>query len=177
MTEKQTIDINKSRMCTAYISRTNVTDKDFNILLQILFDNSDEFILISREDIIKNANQEIVLNQLSPYLIDIRKQFSWANTELYIEENTIPATVYYYKSTSEALKIIINSTNGLFDWVQPNFPEDLSFRYKGKYIFTSTTHEKEFTFIDNKLNEVFLTNRNKLKNIKVDSIHEFTDIT
>lgn len=148
MSINNTETIEGSNLTNYYYSFTNVTGDAYIQLMKFLFEKSQEFILVIRFDIIINDEINKIMDELSPFLIKKVRQTSWANTTLVCEACDSKAIVHYFSSTNEALEIILNKTNNLFQWVQPSFPEDISFLIDGEYFFTTTTHEKEYMFID-----------------------------
>lgn len=140
--------IKDSNLTNYYRSFTNVTGDAYIQLMTYLFEKSQQFILVIRYDIILNDDINKIMEDLSPFLIKKVRQSCWANTDLCCEDYDSQTIVHYFTPTKEALEIILNNTNNLFQWVQPSFPEDISFLIDGEYIFTSTAHEIEYMFID-----------------------------
>lgn len=140
--------IEDSNLTHYYHSRTNVTGDAYIQLMKFLFEKSHQFIIVIRDDIFKDKDINKIIEELSPFLIKKVRQGWWASTDLDLEDYDSPATVYFYNSTNEALDIVLNRSDNLFQWVQPSLPEDISFLIDGAYFFTTTTHEKEYRFID-----------------------------
>ena len=69
--------------------------------------------------------------------------------------------VYYFKCTEKSKEIIIKSTNALFDWCAPYFPDDLCF-LKNNIEWLITTAHEHISFIETNNNEEI----EKIKRIK-----------
>lgn len=138
----------RSNLTDYFYFYTDVTGENYIKLMRFLFEKSSQFTLVFRQDIFFNDALHKVLDNLSPFLIEKARQSSWSKTDLCCEDEDSPAMIYYFSSTNEALEMILKLTSSLFQWTQPNFPEDISFLYDEEYFFTTTTHEKEYMFID-----------------------------
>ncbi|MDG3044715.1 hypothetical protein OE903_15155 [Bacillus sp. B6(2022)] len=74
---------------------------------------------------------------------EMKEQSEWASTMLL--NNT--AKVYYYYTDENAKSILKEFANSLYDWEQPNLPEDLSFFKNGEDWLVTSSHEEE-SYID-----------------------------
>jgi len=127
---------------------TDPKGKVYHDLIDMAFQCCDEFILVVRKDIDVSNNARTVLERLSSSLKEIKEQFEWSGTRYFGEE---AASVYYFRTNSKANKILKEGSNSLHSWVQPNLPEDLSFK-KGKELWLiNTSHEAEsYLFTEDK---------------------------
>lgn len=112
----------------------------FVALMDVLFDLSDYFYLVIRNEIDGIERAIKVIEQLSGYRIAERDQRSWGGTLL--GYGATPATVFYYKSCEYTKKLFLSNSNSLYEWILPSKPEDPSFVRDGKYLMISTTHER-----------------------------------
>lgn len=164
--------IEGSNLTNYYRSFTNVTGDAYIQLMKFLFEKSQQFILVIRYDIILNDKINKIMDELSPFLIKKVRQSCWANTDLCCEDYDSQTMVYYFSSTKGAMEIILNNTSNLFQWVQPSFPEDISFLIDEEYFFTSTTHEKEYMFIDIPKYRIYGESAGKLSLLDVKTFSE-----
>ncbi|MCY6959518.1 stage III sporulation protein AH [Clostridium brassicae] len=119
--------------------QTNPKNKAYYNLLDIAFDVCDTFILVIRKDMDCNQSVFNIINMLQDSLIEMKEESEWVGTELLGQT----AYVYYYKTNDNAKKIIKSISNSLYEWTQPNFPEDLSFIKNGEAWLINTAHEYE----------------------------------
>ncbi|WP_353893877.1 stage III sporulation protein AH [Proteinivorax hydrogeniformans] len=125
----------------------NPTGLVYKELLKVSFKVCDTFLLVVRKGMSKNPSINIVLEELKPFHIKIKDQSRWPGTTVYSEEPA--ATVYYYRTESDALDILTQSSDSLYKWLQPYLPEDLSFLKEGKEWLINTSHEKDCVIITN----------------------------
>lgn len=117
----------------------NPENETYFELIDLAFATCDMFILIIRKDMSVNNSIDKILNDLKDSLIEMKEQSSWVSGKLFEDV----AQVYYYKTTEQAKKVLKNVSNSLHQWVQPNFPEDLSFIKNGNGWLINTAHERE----------------------------------
>ncbi len=130
--------------------------------IKLFMEHSDTFILVYRREVKLNKNGESLLEKLSKYRYKTHEQNIFAGTQL---AEGVMATVHYFKVCEKSIDVLIESANSLYDWVQPNLLEDLSFISNENYVFSMIAHEKKGTiFLSNdltvkKLNEIGLIGR------------------
>lgn len=110
----------------------------YRSLIDLAFDLCDEFILVLHKEYRIFDSAKSIIEKLKPYLIEMKEQSTWAGTQLY--EDT--ACVYHYRTSTRAREIIKEVSSALFQWIQPNFPEDLSFYKNGKPWLINIAHER-----------------------------------
>ncbi|KYH32051.1 hypothetical protein CLTEP_22960 [Clostridium tepidiprofundi DSM 19306] len=137
--------------------QTNPEGNTYYNLLDIAFDTCDTFIFVIRKDMDSNDSIFNIIDMLKESLIEMKEESKWPGTKLL--EDT--AYVYYYKADDNAKKIIKDISNSLYEWVQPNFPEDLSFIKDEKNWLINMAHEKQAYIITEDLDLV-----TKIKSIK-----------
>jgi hypothetical protein len=104
-----------------------------------------EFILVNRHQMNIGEKGNLVIQELTPYLKEIKEQDSWPGTQLL--EHT--ATVHYYYLNNDSNKVLKKYVTSLYSWQQPDFPEDLCFlKAQGKPWLISISHEG-FSYIQN----------------------------
>jgi hypothetical protein len=111
---------------------------DYYKLLQEMLTKADVFSLVVVSTISLNDAGKEILNKLQPYLVEAIETSSWPGTIL----NDQKAKLYKYNVSPNSIKIL-SSMNNLFSWLQPEFPEDLTFYKKGKPIFVTISHEND----------------------------------
>lgn len=108
-------------------------------LIKYSLGTCNEFILVVRPTLLLEDDGE-VLKQLLPFFIKKLQLQSWPGTTLLKGS----AWVYFYKLTPHSAKVLLNSVNSLFDWSQPQLPEDLSLmREDGSPWLVSISHERD----------------------------------
>ena len=79
-----------------------------------------------------------LFEEMKDFLIDIVPSYSFEHTEYGAR-----GEVYLYECNDHTRKIIRNKATGLYDWLLPELPEDLSFiDENGEAWFTTITHER-----------------------------------
>ena len=111
-----------------------------------LLNFTDSFSLIIREENDVSDNITKLLSALNSFLIEEKFVQEWPGTKLFGGK----AKLYRYNLNSESASILHRTEKNLFNWLQPELPEDLTF-YKGRQpVFISITHEKDAYFeLDN----------------------------
>lgn len=125
----------KSEILFAREPRGNV----YKALLQYACDNYPFFQLVVRPELEVNENGERVQEELSAFEISRTKEKEWPGTILFTEEF---ATVVRYNLNEQSSEILERTVQGLFDWQQPDCPEDLCIlRSDGSPWLVSIAHE------------------------------------
>lgn len=120
------------------IFRQEPTDQAYVELIDVASTICSDFILVKRDQLSINDNALRVLKELHPYLKEKREQESWPGTRF-----APTAAVYYYLLNDESKEILQKHAAGLYSWVQPDLPEDLSFiKSNGKAWLSNTAHER-----------------------------------
>lgn len=86
------------------------------------------------------------LERSSPYLKEKKSASEWPGTKLGSIEDLVEekATVYYFNLNSKSSSLLKEVANGLYDWLQPDLPEDLCLlRPDGSPWLVSISHEKD----------------------------------
>ena len=116
--------------------------KDYQRLLGLAQRLCGSFILISRHEL-EPAGRNL-LRGLKPYLIDTYRTRTWPGTRLL---GNASVDLHKCRLTGESAAIIRGSVASLWDWIGPQYPEDLSFlRPTGIPWFISITHERDAFF-------------------------------
>jgi hypothetical protein len=104
---------------------------------------SSQFLLVKRHASLEDTLD--ISSRLRPFLIHEYSGDCWPGTRLL---GGCTAEIFKYAATSEALILLRDSVEGLWDWIEPNCPEDLSFlrANDGSPWFASIAHEREAFF-------------------------------
>lgn len=140
----------------------NPKDEAYKSLIDYAAKKCTKFVLVEVKHISSSNNVKKVLNALEPYLINKIKSERWPGTISGSNNNL----VYTYEFNEKSAKVLKESANSLFSWVQPNLPEDLSFITEdGKEWLINTAHEnmagleideEEAELLSNSINGLFL---------------------
>jgi hypothetical protein len=107
-------------------------------LLRSLLPHADTVLLVAREQLKVNEAAKAVFRQLLPFRAKRVRVMAWPGTELIGHY----AHVNYYPATPAVVTVLTASVEGLFQWKQPERPEDLCFLSKGVVpVLTTVAHE------------------------------------
>ncbi len=120
-------------------SVTEPRGQEYDQLLIWLAARFDQALLVRRLDQPIYGSGLDLLNQLEPHLIEKTLSSEWPGTVLYGHE----AEVIRFNLNDMSLRILLRSAQGLFEWQQPELPEDLSvLRNDGEAVLLSIAHEE-----------------------------------
>jgi hypothetical protein len=112
--------------------------KDYKQLLKTAKENYDSFSLVWRDQLDFNENSARFGKSLEQFLIKELHTDEWPGTKIFGSK----AKVRTYKVNSDSLSVL-SQLNNVFEFLSPNFPEDLAFYSNGKVKFSSIAHEKD----------------------------------
>lgn len=104
------------------------------------------FLFIIQDSDWFNPSAFKFLESISPYLREKKLTSEWPGTKLGLIEDGVEdkTMVYHYNLTSESSSLLQKVVNGLYDWVQPELPEDLCLlRPDGSPWLVSISHEND----------------------------------
>jgi hypothetical protein len=109
-------------------------------LLRAALSTSNSGFLVVRDTNELAVSGIAILNGLRPFIIEERRGSRWPGTVL-LEAD---ATIYRFYLNADSLGRLERSADGLYDWLQPDRPEDLGFLRPNNtpWLFTSA-HEPE----------------------------------
>lgn len=114
--------------------------EEYKELLKFLMRLSNSFYVIIRDDDTRDKTLEDCLDDLRPYLISGKKTDRWASTQLQ-EKN---AALFLYRFNERTLDLLTKWSPGLYGWVQPWLPEDITLlRIDGSVLLGNLAHHKE----------------------------------
>lgn len=95
-------------------------------------------LVVRNRDPLEQRGAEL-LTQMQPYLIEVSQEYEWPGTLLYADT----ATVYRFKFNFASAQVLKDATDRLYNWVQPDLPEDLCIlRADGSTWLVTITHEQ-----------------------------------
>ncbi len=123
-----------------YNLRTEPTKEIYRKLLLYSLKYCGSFILVLRSTILQSPSAKKIIKKLEPYVLKISEDSEWPGTKL--TDNT--ATVYKFKLNRSTLKLLLESAQSLYSWIQPNLPEDLCIiRLNNEPLLVTISHEKD----------------------------------
>lgn len=111
-------------------------DKAYEQLLNAAKTKFDSFSLVWRDQLYFNENAARFEKELEQFLIGECYTNEWPGTKIFRSK----AKVRTYKVNSGSLSVL-SQLNNVFEFLSPNYPEDLAFYSNGKIQFTSIAHE------------------------------------
>lgn len=116
----------------------NPSGDAYRRLIDLAFEKSERFHLVVRKDLSLSDRAKQVLNDLEPSLMRKVESSEWASTLLV----SGTAYVHYYKADEHAYDVLQQAADALYDWQQPELPEDLAFfKAQGEAWFAASSHE------------------------------------
>jgi hypothetical protein len=101
---------------------------------------SDTAMVVLRDDLGLSDQGQALLGRLQPYLRETKRGSEWPGTVLFGSE----ATLLRFTLTEPVLQELVNATEGLYGWRQPDLPEDLALiRADGTASLASISHEND----------------------------------
>ena len=100
---------------------------------------STQALLVVRASVPKHKSVDLVLDRIRSCLVRDSDQSSWPGTEL---QNARTARVVVFRVDETSSEVLLESVDGLFDWRQPELPEDLCLLTDDDVaVLTSVAHE------------------------------------
>lgn len=139
---------------TEYAIRTDVKGQLYESLISYLCCCASQFQIVVRHDCALDAlmsNGVELLADLSPYSLGSSEEESWPGTQLLDGS----ATIHRFRVTELAIPILLRPKS-LFNWCQPEFPEDPAFfRADSSLVLTTISHE-HYAFLQTTHEELLL---------------------
>ena len=116
-------------------------------LLNFAASRCESFSLVWRKQFQFESSAHQIANALKSFLISNVRTDEWLGTKLIGHE----AVVRQYRVADKSIEILC-SVNGLYSWLQPQFPEDLAFYSSGNVGWlASVSHEHDAWFLNESL--------------------------
>ena len=120
------------------------TGKSLKELLDALAPTAKSVLMVLRDGIGLTDHGASLLERLGPYLIERSRSSSWPGTIL----TTSEAVVLRFALKDAVLHELLAAGNALYDWQQPDLPEDpCLLREDGSPLLTTIAHERD-AFVD-----------------------------
>ena len=101
-------------------------------------------LLVVRDSVRISESGQLILRKMKKFLKSKARGGEWPGTKLL---SASKATLYKYELSWEVAEILKMAVRGLYDWVQPQRPEDLCLlRSDGTPWLASIAHEKDAYF-------------------------------
>lgn len=115
-------------------------DETYRAMLHIATRWCSQGLLVVRPSIELSENADKLIQELKPFVFEQSECASWPGTTLL--EGV--ATVIRFELTPKAISLLVACTSGLYDWQQPQLPEDLCLlRQSGEPWLVSISHEHD----------------------------------
>jgi len=102
----------------------------------------DSFSLVWRDELVFSELAKKFEEELSPFLISKIKTDRWPGTQ--IEDKK--AILRTYSVTQESI-LVLEKLESVFDYIAPNYPEDIAFYKNGDVMYESMAHEKQAWYV------------------------------
>jgi hypothetical protein len=123
-----------------YSIKTEPRDHVYRSLFSLALKWCDTFILVMANERLLHASGRDTLHRLQPFLIARTQESEWPGTKLVGPT----ATVSRFKLCDETVAILGSVCSGLYDWVEPQLPEDpCMFRADGTPWLVTIAHERD----------------------------------
>ena len=112
---------------------------------------SSEGLLVVRDTIDLAKGGAAILTRLRPFIVAETRESRWPGTML-LDDQT--ASIFRFSICADSVNVLLHSARRLYDWQQPERPEDLGLvRANGTPFLISIAHESEAYLVatDNEL--------------------------
>ncbi len=110
-------------------------------LLKFAEEECDSFSLVWRHEFKFKKSAWKITEELRPYLLSELPTNKWPGTEIFGSK----ALLRTYSINSASISIL-KRVSSIFDWIAPDYPEDLAIYRNEKVVFASVAHESEAWF-------------------------------
>lgn len=130
-------------------------DDLYRATIDLATDVCSTFLLVLRSANL-NLRGRSVLESLGPKLIKEENASEWPGTRLKRDR----ARVFYFSLDAESSRLLKGAANGLYEWLQPNLPEDLCFLKSDESPYLVTiSHENDSYLVLSSEERDYLTRR------------------
>lgn len=138
-----------------YTIKNKITKEQYHEIIRYSLNTCTSFQLVIRKSIINNNSVNKILKDLHSFFINKTESSEWPGTKLTSEQ----ASIFVFQLNNISARILIESTDGLFEWIQPDLPEDLCLiRSNGIPWLITISHEKDAYFNISPEEKVILQN-------------------
>ncbi len=122
------------------LSESNELTKNYGCILDYASTVCGSLSLVVRTSLMLSASGYLVLEKLNPFLVEISEVNKWPGTILLGGT----ASLYKFAYNRESGTLLKEVASNVFDWIQPDFPEDLClYRPDGSVWLTTISHERD----------------------------------
>lgn len=123
----------------------NIKGKRYKQLVDILSKHCNRSAFVENRQMMeieedRLAYIDLFISDIAEQLIERKIQQEWETTKL--REDT--AYVYYFYLNNATKLFLKERSHSVFDWLNPELPEDLMFYHNEKCLFASCSHERYF---------------------------------
>lgn len=118
---------------------TDINTGNLTIITDCLLEYVDSFSFVVRNKTELSERGLELIEKLSVFLINKSTTNNWPGTSLM--DNY--ADVYTYTLNINTSLMLRETENNLFNWIEPQLPEDLCFYKSNRPVLISITHERE----------------------------------
>ncbi len=131
-------------MRTTYDLRQQPVGQVYRQLIQHALSECQLALLVVRDSTKLAESGQLVLRKLEKFLGSKSRAAEWPGTTLLMGRK---ATLFKYEFSEKVAEILKSEVYGLYDWVQPNRPEDLCLLRSDETPWLATiAHEKDAYF-------------------------------
>ncbi len=113
-------------------------------MLGLLARHASSVVLVVRDEPGLSTAAKDLLTMLEPHRVETRRSSSWPGTSLIGDE----ATVLHFAMNDEVLRELRDAASRLYQWQQPELPEDLAFlRADGTAVLLTICHERDASLV------------------------------
>lgn len=123
----------------------NVKGKRYKQLIDFLSKHCTRFAFVEDRRMMDIEEERLayihnLIAYVDEHLVERKIQQEWATTKL-VDDT---AYVFYFNLNNATKQFLKDHSNSLFDWINPELPEDLMFFQNDKCILATCTHEGFF---------------------------------
>jgi hypothetical protein len=127
-----------------FVIRHDLTGAQYVELINFSFAAGKTGYFVIREELPSAESARALVRSLGSYLTSAEKVKEWPGTKLLGEFSAI---LYTFDLAEPVRRFLLNCTDQLFGWVQPNLPEDVGFLDGNGTIFLETTIHEEYLLL------------------------------
>ncbi len=116
---------------------------EYERLLQYAFEICSSFVLSVRKEILSYYPEPEIFKRLEPYLIKKLAAPDYQQIQCYSSD----LLHYFYECSEATQSIILPELNGLYEWREPFWPEDLTFLKADGQVWLGTISHEHMGFI------------------------------
>lgn len=108
-------------------------------LLEVALRYCNEGLVVTRESLGVGPTARAMLAALAPHMRAVEQRSEWPGTVLYGEH----ATIHRFRYDLQTADLLLAQSTGLYDWRQPDLPEDLCLLSQDTPWLVTVAHERD----------------------------------